>query len=211
MTNCTFCDELHSPDLIHTKVTNWPYDDRFIFKNKFWTVMPGYSPQVYPYVLVLCNRHITSFFECTIEERFSFIDILFLLKSSPAFREEKINFFEHGGSVCGYSCIEHCHLHVISEEYDLLNEFKKREQVISIASNFYDYQGINNCYLLWGTYILNGSVTIDIAFPQKKEHQYFRKLLAEAIHDDRWNWREGINKEYMIRLAQLFKHSDYRV
>jgi len=199
--NCPFCSEIKNPSIVREVISDWPYPDRFLYENKAWVVVPGYSPQVYPYILTISKRHIKSFLEATKKERDMFYDCLDHLLMLDVFKEKKICFFEHGGNACGASCLDHCHLHLIDTEYRLLDDFE------GSGGDFYyydkdekTYDGIN--YLLCGEYFGKNDFVVLISRVVEREHQYFRHMLAEKIGDSRWDWHMGINKKYMLDLYQ---------
>src|ERR1039457_1845058 len=118
---CVFCSELRAPSFIHCILQiPWPYPDRILFSMDSVVAIPGLGPLVYPYILLVTRRHISSISETSPEERTDLLRALRVLADSGLFPSGEISVFEHGG--CGRgtsSCIDHCHLHLVDNIYSL--------------------------------------------------------------------------------------------
>ena len=72
---CIFCEEIKNPRLVKKVFgQSFKYNSRIIYSDKNILAIPGYGPQVYPYILIMTRRHIASFLNITIDERRSFFD-----------------------------------------------------------------------------------------------------------------------------------------
>src|SRR5947209_6139161 len=118
---CIFCLEARSPESANGFLgASWPYNGRVIVSNDFMYAVPGYGPQVFPYVLVISRRHFDSLARSTRPERIAIIDILEHLRTMPMFSTSRLCVFEHGGCTTDtHSCLEHFHLHVVDASIDL--------------------------------------------------------------------------------------------
>lgn len=61
---CIFCAEIDQPDIVKTVFGSYfRHKHRIIYADDNILAIPGYGPQVYPYILALTKRHIPSFWE----------------------------------------------------------------------------------------------------------------------------------------------------
>jgi hypothetical protein len=107
--------------------------------------------------------------------------------------------FEHAGCQNLEACIEHFHLHVISGEYDLgssLAEFSSESVTIDHSRTV----EASNSYLFCGRYAGNGVINGLLAQTDSKVDQFFRRALAKKLQQEVWDWRAGMNPDFMLRL-----------
>lgn len=204
--SCLFCAEARNPGIARTFLSRtWPHSNRLIFSDATVFAVPGYSPQVYPYVLILPRRHTLSMAETRPDERKSVFECLKFLFDLGAFNTNDLYVFEHGGCIspsASHACVDHAHFHVIPGSIDIFTDFvlQKRPTPFAITQHSQiDYDR----YLFAGVY--RGGISVDgfIAESHVPERQYFRRLIARKIGDPRWNWRLGINEDYMLALKNL--------
>src|SRR4051812_7884210 len=122
---CPFCLEMADARYGRALLGDrWPFDDRVLLRaNEAWAIA-GIAPQVYPYVLIITRRHITSIAESDYQERKSILDLLDGLLELKLFASSELIVFEHGGKVGNRcSCLEHCHLHIIDGAYPIVRWF----------------------------------------------------------------------------------------
>src|ERR1017187_4660666 len=113
---CIFCLEAHNP--LSAKAflgDDWPYQGRVLSSNEYMYAVPGYGPQVFPYVLVISRRHFSSLSEADPPELTAIFDIICDLRRVGVIPAGPVCVFEHGGCspVQTQSCIDHFHLHLI--------------------------------------------------------------------------------------------------
>src|ERR1035441_3956898 len=112
---CVFCLEGQDPEFANIFLgDDWPYKGRVLVSNERMYAIPGYGPQVFPYVLIVSRRHFSSLAESDSSERESLFRVLSRLRMLRIFGPRPLCVFEHGG--CGgstQSCIDHFHLHVV--------------------------------------------------------------------------------------------------
>jgi diadenosine tetraphosphate (Ap4A) HIT family hydrolase len=206
---CPFCLELENPSYsLNFLGSTWPFSDRILFSTDHATVIAGYGPQVNPYALVVPRRHLQSVAETTREERASVLDCLDKLLSMGVFPSGKLSIFEHGD--CGgrrhHSCLEHCHLHVVDGAIPIAEWLREEclgceEAALSVDSNW----AAGRAYLWAGAYAGNGCATGLINQDGSDRSQFFRRLIARRLGQRKWNWREGMNPDYMRDLVQAAK------
>ena len=203
---CVFCSELRAPSFIHSVLqTPWPYPDRVLFSMDTVVAIPGLGPLVYPYVLLVTRRHISSVSETLPEERSDMLRSLRLLEASGIFPSGEISVFEHGG--CGRgtsSCIDHCHLHLVDNIYSLQEtlsrEHSTQPAVVSASTTICE----RGNYLFAGTF--EGSrITGAYATCAYEPSQYFRRHLAEKRGQGYWNWRMQMNSHWMSKAMEAFR------
>jgi len=182
-----------------------PYSDRILYSDNHVIAVPGLGPQVFPYIIVVTRRHVTSFAAANCQERNSVLDCLEFINNSGIYGNDSLTVFEHGGAVSdGCSCIEHCHLHVVKASLKIkqhLGWFDGAEQVlISPNSSFEQNRG----YLLIADY-RNGELKGRVYSTEFIERQYFRKVLSVMIKDADWDWKGMKNNDMIIRTIEYFK------
>jgi diadenosine tetraphosphate (Ap4A) HIT family hydrolase len=203
MSHCVFCLESQRPKHANAFLPkDWPYSGRVLFAEHEMFCVPGYSPQVYPYVLVIPRRHIRALSETTGDERKAMFSCLNFLLSLGPFGHESLSIFEHGACAGhrGTSCIEHFHLHVISGGFDLQSMLDEDYETDKVTIDEKTTFRGGRDYLLAGAF--NGAPIIraSVARSPDSPPQYFRRMLAGIIRDPRWDWHQGINPYFMRSL-----------
>ena len=203
MRECIFCKEGSNFSYAKTFLgESWPYNNRIVFSDEYIFSVVGYGPQVDPYILIIPYRHINSMAEMDMNERQSFKNCLTFLSKEGRVGPH-ICIFEHGGeSAKGSSSIDHCHIHVIDAKWNLYDTIKWDYYVT--LNDLDDLNSFNGkTYLLIGKYSF-GEIQIKITTDNINEHQYFRKRLAEIIGNNKWNWKENLYRDSMIKIMQRF-------
>ncbi|HVT11661.1 MAG TPA: hypothetical protein VHE55_05305 [Fimbriimonadaceae bacterium] len=204
---CLFCRESSAPDTAREFLPpGWPYADRILSRNCSWFAIPGTGPQVFPYIIVASNRHITSLAETGGQERQALFHMLDLLLRLKLFPSNALTVFEHGGTsgdTCG--CLDHCHIHVVDSEYPLQAILQKsapdcRVECFS-AERPLQAEGR---YVCAGRYTGTGELVVAMSYDRGEIRQYFRKVLAALLRSEQWNWRERMNDDWLLRLVNAF-------
>ena len=209
MPACPFCLEVESPSYaLQFLDVHWPFADRILYSNDLAIAIAGYGPQVEPYALVIPKRHLLSIAETNCIEREAILDCLDALRSLAVFSTGTLSIFEHGD--CGgnqqHSCIEHCHLHVLDGGIPIINWF--REERSTCRETFFNAESVwsmDKPYLLAGEYTGNRMVSGIIDSVGSDRSQFFRRLIARHLHQTEWNWRTGMNPNYMRELVSAAK------
>lgn len=200
--SCVFCRESLEPTYANLFLgPKWPYEGRILFATEKIFLIPGYGPQVYPYLLVVTRRHITSLAQTSPEERDEILASLRCLLASSLFECDSLFVFEHAGCQNIEACIEHFHLHVVSGSYDLtsaLDEFPTKTRELRPTVSFPD----DSSYLLAFKVTQKGRVFATFATTREKRDQFFRKALARRIGEEAWDWRTDMNRDFMVRLME---------
>lgn len=196
---CIFCEEIRNPGMARKIFgKNFMYDDRIIYSDKNILAMPGYGPQVYPYMLVMPRRHISSFLSVSREERESIFNFFDLIIKSKLYPGDELCIFEHGGeSQSGCSSITHCHLHIIDGEiglFDYISWKDNQENIILSRKNTVHFY---HDYLLIGQY-KKGKLVAKLNKSPLNEHQYFRKHLSYLLKQSEWDWNLGMNNDIYV-------------
>lgn len=198
---CPFCFESQNPPYAKAFLgASWPYPDRIIFSDPDVFVVPGYGPQVFPYLLLISRRHFTSFADARPTERIAVLNALRYIKSLPLFSSSAICVFEHGGcSDETHSCISHFHLHLIKDEIDLESELRSEFEARRFEISGIHALDVGGPYLLAGRFDGRDTINGFIAACPTRQAQYFRKKIAEITNQRIWDWRTGMNREMMLR------------
>jgi len=202
---CYFCDEIQNPALIKKLLgSSFSHNDRILYSSEHVVAIPGYGPQVYPYILILTKRHISSFLEATSIEKREIFQCLDWLLDIGIYSSSKLCVFEHGGDILtSCSCVDHCHLHVISSDVGLYEKVDWGKDEINCEIDATTTLDDVESYLLLGTYEhkanrINAKLNLreDI-----REHQYFRRRIAQILSEDLWSWKSGMNYKWIDRLV----------
>lgn len=212
--DCPFCAEIADPRHYRLVVNrHWPFDNRILYRNEKALIIPGHGPQVYPYALVLSQVHQPAYAQLEGGDQIAMRDCLKHLLITGFFGPT-LSVFEHGGTELrgassGCQCINHCHLHVIGGEYPVANWFHQDYDGPLVRQDNFGVT-VNNVpvrdYLFAGYYHRPGNE--DFRFEgwvgkcERRESQYFRRLLAQKLNHRQWDWRHGMNHEHMRCLYQ---------
>jgi diadenosine tetraphosphate (Ap4A) HIT family hydrolase len=200
MEHCVFCEESKSPSGYVREYLGprWPFENRILFCDELAYCVPGYSPQVYPYFLVIPRRHVFNVCQMTRAEWASVYNNIRFLSRFRKTYDETLQIFEHGG--CGAmsnACVDHCHLHIISDRVKILSRFREEHQTEEVrlldSADFCN----GRRYLWLGRFVDPGSIVAHLAKDQPAPSQYFRRKISETLGDELWDWALGINMEYM--------------
>jgi diadenosine tetraphosphate (Ap4A) HIT family hydrolase len=210
---CVFCLEGRDPEFAKIFLgDDWPYAGRILASDEHMYAIPGYGPQVFPYVLIVSRRHFSSLSESDSCERESIFSVLAKLRALSVFGPNPLCVFEHGG--CGgssHACIDHFHLHVIDGSIDLSSQlngdYETEPVVVSPRSTF----AASGRYLFTGRVSKPDLIEGTLVRSTELESQYFRRKIAEATGQDGWDWRAGMNPDFMVRVMQAAKRTEPQV
>lgn len=194
---CPFCMEQSHPDLLAKLLeVDWPLEHRTIHANEHVLIIPGLAPQIYPYALVLPRKHVISWTELTVTEHNSLVSGLKWLLSTKPFAGKGLLVAEHGGVFPSGSCMEHCHLHITKP-------ICSPAAIMKGIANATPYIGerlrCNVPYVMAAHFdgeIFKGFYVEETC----GGNQFYRRMLAEAVSANWWDWRERRNTEWMLRL-----------
>ncbi len=206
---CPFCLELENPSYaLNFLCPSWPYPDRILVSADHAVALAGYGPQVNRYALVITRRHLQSIAETSCEERADILDCLDQLLALDVFPSRSLSVFEHGD--CGgrqhHSCLEHCHIHVVDGALPISTWLREecpdcKEAALSTESVWSN----DRPYLWAGTYAGDGRVNGLVNVDGFDRSQFFRRLIARRLGQASWNWREGMNSNYMREMVTVAK------
>ena len=203
--NCVFCAELKEPSRFGSYYpTKWPYEDRIIWRGRHAWCVPGYGPQVFPYILLLTQRHVRSCSEVSGTEREDVFRCLEFLRTSGIYPSFGLTVFEHGGCDPLESCMEHFHLHVVDGSIDLARfvaPLNAEAREIRALSSF----NLEGRYLLVGYYRGEGRIDARVVSGYRSASQFFRRALAALNGSIEWDWRTGMNPDLMLRVLRYFR------
>ena len=203
---CIFCLEANNPMLAKAFLgDSWPYESRVLFSNDHMYAVPGYGPEVFPYVLIISRRHFSSLSGASPLERAAIFDTIDGLRQIGVVSSGRVCVFEHGG--CGpsqtQSCIDHFHLHLIDPVFDLCS-FLEQDYEVERAIVTRD-QGLcaRGRYLFTGIIDSEDTMNGVVAHPVETERQYFRKKISEVTGQSIWDWHCGMNPNLMLDVMRL--------
>ena len=198
---CVFCREGREPGSANLFLPpEWPCNGRVLFATDSLFMIPGYGPQVFPYILLVTKRHITSLAQANREERHDILSTLKCLRGCQSLGVESLFVFEHAGCQNIDSCIEHFHLHIIDGRHDLTAAFKDHSVYVTELTEFTELP--SSSYLMALKVEKGGIGPLIISKTAEKRDQFFRRALAEKIGRDVWDWRSGMNPHLMLKLME---------
>ena len=91
--SCVFCNDAEDPSYANCFLgSDWPYNGRIITQTDTVFVVPGYGPQVFPYALIITNRHITSLAQTTKRERNDIFECLSRLQALDRLKKQAYSY-----------------------------------------------------------------------------------------------------------------------
>jgi diadenosine tetraphosphate (Ap4A) HIT family hydrolase len=216
--NCEFCSELTgSADNAFAEIYNGNPERRFLFRSRQFAVVPSLGQIVEGYLLVLPIEHFRTIGDMPDDLLTEFGGVCRRAGQILKNQYGQYVLFEHGARADGAGgCgIYHAHVHAtplagLSDPVDVLkgrfpytvlrNLNEIREESVGLPS-----------YLLYqdsgaGLYLFDTG-----PLPS----QYMRKLLADAIGGQEWNWRNAGREDRLLatieRLAPRFKRADQAI
>lgn len=212
---CDFCEEFSSnEDNTFARLYRGFPRSRILFQSDNFAVVPSLGQIVEGYLLVLPKRHFRALGDMPglllneLVELCSFVgNDLEALYGTPIF-------FEHGTRAEGVGgCgIYHAHLHVVplSNVADPINVLKKGFHHTELASlcEIEELSADLPTYL----FFRDSGARLYLFDTGPLPSQYMRKLLADAIGGQEWNWRNAGREDRLLatieRLAPRFKLAD---
>ena len=206
---CQFCDEFAGGNA-NSFVAHYANDvaSRTILEEDDFRVLPSLGQIVPGYLLLVPNRHHRAFADMSLEE----LKVAEALKTSVTSQIRSAYgdplFFEHGArsSDSGGCGISHAHLHVVPfpNEKDPV-EVLTRSFPLDELSSLLDLKHIQP----GRSYLYYESVRGDkyALYPPFIPSQYIRRLLADALGAEAWDWRKFGREERLLttlaRTSQL--------
>jgi diadenosine tetraphosphate (Ap4A) HIT family hydrolase len=211
LSQCDFCDEFSGG---HNNAFSRRYGSdprgRTVFETQNFKVLPSLGQIVEGHVLVVPVRHYTALADMPSPLTEEVADLADHVRIALSANYGSCLLFEHGSrGVCSGGCgIYHAHLHAVplreeSEPVSLLKErfgYRKLGSIGDIAS---ESNGTDS-YLYYEDLHSNRYI-FDVEYLPS---QYMRRLMAEALGKDEWDWRKCGREEALLstitRLSQAF-------
>ena len=201
--DCDFCNELNGKNTVFNEI----YGDmnRIIMNDKNFFMIPSLGQLRSGHILIINKKHKTAaaqLDEKELNELSSIIERLTqfykeIYESDSIFFEHGMMTEEGGHGGCG---ISHLHIHALPINDDELQNFIAK---IKAVSNYNCYQinsfkEIQNLSKEIITYLLvkASESSYMITTPRNEfPSQQLRKLLCECIGNEKWNWKENLERE----------------
>lgn len=202
---CPFCREQKNPkDSIVGK-------SRIIAETQNFIVFPTTGGFVNNYQLIVPKEHINCFGELSISELKELKDIIEWQKEiNRVYFNMSSSMFEHGAlkptNESGKSII-HAHLHIFPNNKSLLKDISKYEFGLEEISDIGDLRNICRNYEKYLYYSdIDGKNYI--MTHQGIPSQFLRKVLANSLQLEEWNWREYPYIEAIEESLKFYKEKD---
>ncbi len=212
---CDLCEELSgSSENSFSRIYRGDPESRILFRTEQFAVMPSLGQIVEGYLLILPCRHLKALGDL------SAVDVNELATISQQVGEILTKeygayvLFEHGtrSEDVGGCGVYHAHLHaapldVISERSDLVGHLKARfpyDEMTNLREIGKRTVGLS-CYLLYQDLEGKAYLFKTGSLPS----QYVRKLLANAMGEQVWNWRDvGREERLLATIQRLSRYFD---
>lgn len=176
----------------------------------------GLGALVYPYALYVTRRHVTGIDETSDFERTDLFSLLDACVASRLFDSPALTLFEHGGSgpqAC--SCVDHCHVHIVDGQFDLLklmSETSPNSVPTTVTTTVVQGFPRGEPYLWAARYTAHDrQLEGRVRTAQGEGQQYFRRLLAGWVRSPEWNWRTSPRWENVDKLVRAWPASQPEV
>jgi len=209
--NCEFCDEFSGcPDNAFHRVYGGEPRSRVLFRSGRLAVIPSLGQIVEGYLLILPSRHCKALGDLTATEVNELTTVSWRVGKVLAEEYGRYVLFEHGtrSEGVGGCGIYHAHLHAvplgaISDPVEVLKAKFPYEEMADLTEISRRSAGLP-CYLFYQDLDIRSYLFDTGPLPS----QYLRKLLAEAMGEKVWNWRNAGREERLLatirRLSRYF-------
>ncbi|HEV2491893.1 MAG TPA: HIT domain-containing protein [Terriglobia bacterium] len=190
---CDFCDEFsggHDNAFSH-RYADDP-SDRILFATENFAVLPSLGQIVEGYLLIVPREHFRTLADVGINLMRELVNVKSSVQSALSASYGPSAFFEHGARSersggCG---IYHAHLHAVPLRQEMAFIARLNEtfalKPISGVERIGDALGSNGSYLYYQDFDAREYATRVDHLPS----QYMRKLLADMLGQNNWDWRE---------------------
>jgi diadenosine tetraphosphate (Ap4A) HIT family hydrolase len=199
--DCDYCDEfLGGFHNTFRSLYGGAIESRVLHKTQNFRVFPTIGQLVEGYLLIAPERHYAAIDEMPCELVEELADLCTSLEAIVSQMYGPTVWFEHGvrGPVNGGCGIYHAHLHFMpfSRASEPLNAL---QQQFSFQL-FSDFQELTKQSVLLPSYLLyrNPDARLYLFDTGPLPSQYMRKLLAESLSDQNWDWRKAGREETLI-------------
>lgn len=185
--DCPFCKEMEDE---HNSIIG---KGRVIAETDNFIVFPTTGGFVKNYQLIVPKEHINCFGELSLNQLKELKGLILWQKDiNEKYFNMKSSMFEHGAlylnNESGKSIV-HAHLHIFPNNISLLESISEYNFDTKIINDISDLKQICHQY---ATYLFYGDIDNKnyIMTHQGIPSQFLRKVLAESLEKNNWNWRE---------------------
>jgi diadenosine tetraphosphate (Ap4A) HIT family hydrolase len=197
-----------SVSVLDALMRNSRFSSRLLWQNKDYYLIPSISPLVEGHLLLLPKEYYHSCAASYSENGDSFEQafITAYLYLSRTYCPPIL--FEHGAAVAssGGASVEYAHLHLVPVQYSY------QESIFSIILGDLPVRFNNGIQETLGllpqeeAYILCGNVKRVLSCSVERiPSQYMRRVVAEVLGLDSWDWREMVNWNQFNRTIERFR------
>lgn len=209
--NCDFCDELSGGnDNAFVRIYRQQPESRVLFRSENFAVVPSLGQVTEGYLLIVPVSHYTALADMPPDLITELLHLNVQLRIDLSKAYGPCLFFEHGirGKQAGGCGIDHAHMHAVpfTCSREPIEELKRNHSLRSIGGigDIHREVSPNSPYLYYEE--TNGQAwTCEIGVIPS---QYIRKLLAESLGVNSWDWRECGREQALVsslaRLAESF-------
>lgn len=208
--NCTFCEEFSGSDQAYffqlANRLDYPYADRVVASTQNFIALAGLGAITKAYLLILPRAHYLAMGALPPLLASEFLDFKSRLWYEMEARFGAVISFEHGpasSELKAGCCVEHAHLHLMApchmDPHALLMPYFDL-----IEAN--DWNVLQSLHLKKLPYIYfqdncrNGFASVT---PQRLPSQFMRQIIAGALGESNWDWRQCPR---MDRVANIYQH-----
>jgi diadenosine tetraphosphate (Ap4A) HIT family hydrolase len=211
ITSCDFCNELsQGKENAFARLYGTAPSSRMLFRSENFAVLPSLGQIVEGYLLIIPTKHYMAMADISLELQEELSRLCVRVRSALSQAYGPALFFEHGirGTQAGGCGVDHAHLHAVpfDSAREPINELTKNHRLRTIDSISELTQRVspNSPYLYYEQ--TNGQAWV--CETECIPSQYVRKLLAESIGIESWDWRVSGRKQTLLssisRLSGFF-------
>jgi diadenosine tetraphosphate (Ap4A) HIT family hydrolase len=208
--NCDFCDELSGgSNNAFAKIYKQQPRSRILYRSQSFVLLPSLGQIAEGHLLIVPTRHHTALADMSSSSVDELSEFRNFVRLGLAQAYGPTVFFEHGirGTQSGGCGIDHAHMHAVPTSLSKPMEALRKNHLFKPIVNFSEItqQVSPNSPYLYYEETSGEAWTCEVDFIPS---QYLRKLLAESIGTDSWDWRKCGREEALItsleRLSEFF-------
>lgn len=190
--NCPFCLD---KKYLNQSLTTDIYPNSFIiYETTNFLVAPDIAPLIEGHLLLFPKAHYISVGNLIAEHFSEFTDVKNYILHLFLNRYSRPVFFEHGAAKTqkAGNSIDHAHLHCLPADIDLVSNQNVPWIAINSLLDLTKFYENNIPYIYFED--CSGNMFVSLLHDERKDlpSQFLRKVVANILGSENWNWREMI-------------------
>lgn len=192
--SCCICKEIETHYFPKEYRANYPIRNRLCFESQYFVVFPSISPLVAGHTLVFPKKHVKNLMQLCSHAHEDLCETVQQVSNLLSAHFGSLYTLEHGvgednGTACG---INHAHLHFIPMKSEVAKRVNNRVRKLYSPDISGPFHEILNQKRQKGSYLLFGQNLdyIHIALNRDIPSQVMRKVIAEELGNEKWDWKQ---------------------